>query len=388
MKIAIDARWISRDQSGIGTYSLALLDALAVQDRENEYVVLVTDPEQERQVVSSTRIAQAPNFRTRRMSGSVFSLRSQLTLPTYLRREPIHVFHSPNYMIPLLAFPRRRPHRTRCIVTLHDVIPLVSPQFAPRARKNRVYPLFRWLMREIGRRADRVLTVSHCSRRDILAHLGLPPDAGSKITVVPNGVASCFRPADRLPPSDPSRLRTILYVGRHDPYKNVGLLVRALRILKERVPFPVRLILAGAKDPRYPETAQLAEREGVVHDVIWAGQQDTQHLVRLYQQADVLAHPSRYEGFGLPVLEAMACGLPVVCSNAASLPEVTGDAAVLLDPDDLPGWVEAMERVLTDTTWAASLRERGRQRAAAYSWSRTAAQTLAIYQEEARHVLP
>ncbi|MDI6774285.1 MAG: glycosyltransferase family 1 protein [Verrucomicrobiota bacterium] len=385
MKIAIDCRWIFREISGIGAYTVALADQLAALDRRNEYELLFDDRAVLERTMAGTRLRAAPNFRPRLVSWSVFSLRGQMAMPGLLRRERFDLFHSTNYMIPLFAFPVGRPGRARCVVTIHDVIPLAFPHYAPCSRKNRLFPIFRWIMRQVGRRADTILTVSQASRRDILAHLRIPQESTHKVRVVYNGVSDLFRPAPekRRPAAaaDSSSPRTVLYVGRQDPYKNLAGLVRALAILRRRAPFPARLAVVGAPDPRYTEPCRLADALGLTDAVAWTGYLQPDRLVLAYQQADVLAHPSRYEGFGLPVLEAMACGLPVVSSNAASLPEVAGDAALLVAPDDIEELAARLLDVLIQPALAASLAEKGIRRAAEFTWTRAAAQTLAIYEE-------
>ena len=142
----------------------------------------------------------------------------------------------------------------------------------------------------------------------------------------------------------------------------------------------LRLVIAGSKDPRYPEAGELCARLGLERVVTWTGYLTHKELLRQYQDADVLLHPSRYEGFGLQVAEAMACGTPVICSNAASLPEVAGDAAVLVSPDDVDGFVDAIVRVVSDGDVQRELSQRGLVQARQFSWQKAAEQTLRVYE--------
>ncbi len=369
--IGIDARWIFREISGIGTYTQELIREIARIDDAFRYELLFNDPELLDRVRSETGLDKAPRVRCHLLPGGVFSPSSQLRVPSWIRRHGIEVFHSPNYMIPYLAFPRRRPGRVRCVSTIHDLIPLLFPEYTPRAVKTRFFRVFKAVMRETGRRADLLLTVSESSKRDIVAQLGVPPE---RVVAIPNGVASEYRPAERRA----SGSRTLLYVGRFDPYKNVQGLLHAFAHTRSLCP-DLRLRIVGAPDPRYPEALDTARAMGLEAHIDWLGYVDGPGLVRAYRQADVFALLSLYEGFGLTVLEAMASGTPVVCGNASSLPEVAGDAALLVDPRDPTAAGEAIARILNDTALTASLRQKGIQRAAAFTWERTARATLEAY---------
>ena len=180
-------------------------------------------------------------------------------------------------------------------------------------------------------------------------------------------------------PADAGDGRLLLYVGRSDPYKNVTGLIRIFKAARERAPMPLRLCIAGSPDPRYPEAVRLAAELGLSDAVTWTGYLSDEALTALYRRADVLVHPSRYEGFGLQVAEAMASGTPVVCSRAGSLPEVAGDAALMFDPDDIDGFADAVVRVIVDERLSAALRAKGRVRAAGFTWARAARETLAVY---------
>jgi glycosyltransferase involved in cell wall biosynthesis len=381
MKIAIDARWIFREISGIGAYTRELIRHLPRVGRPHSFVLIFNDPALRDRTLDETGTRDSPAVAPWIFPHGVFSPLSQLLLPAGLAARGIQIYHSPNYMIPLLAFPRHRGRRMKCVVTIHDVIPLIFPDHAPRSRKARVFPLYRRLMTEIGARADAIITDSRASRADAIEHLRIPPERAGIVKAVYCGVSGRFRRSEPRAVRSPGAPRSVLYVGRSDPYKNLTTLVRAFAEARQICPFPVTLTLAGAPDPRYPEARELAERLGIRDAVRWTGYVSDDDLVALYREADVLAHPSRYEGFGLQVAEAMACGVPVVCSNAGSLPEVAGDAAILLPPDDAHGFAREIARVLTDPALAADLARRGRLRAGDFTWTQTAERTLAIYDE-------
>jgi len=282
-------------------------------------------------------------------------------------------------MIPLAAFPPGRPHGCRCVTTIHDVIPLIFPRHAPRSKKARLFPLYRRLMREVGARADAIITDSRASAHDVAHHLAIPDSRQNSIHTIHCGVDQRFAPSSVPRTRNDGGGARLLYVGRSDPYKNVTTLIRAFAAARQQVPVPLRLTIAGSPDPRYPEAQALAREYDLEDSVHWTGYVSDDELLQLYQSCDALVHPSRYEGFGLQILEAMACGLPVITSNGGSLPEVAGDAAIVLSPDDTAGFAASIVKVLTDPSLAADLRRRGLAQAARFTWQATARATLAVY---------
>lgn len=387
MRVGIDARWIFPQISGIGAHTRELLRHLALVDRDTDYRVYFRDPALREKTWADAELTDKANFTSAMIPWGIFSPFGQLLMPARLRRDGIDVFHSTNYMTPLAAFPRNRPHDIRCVVTIHDLIPLLFPEATPRALKTRLFPLYRRLMLEIGARADRIIAVSHASRADILRCLRLPPPAQDKVRVVYNGVASvCVPPpATRgAPPASPAASeRTILYVGRADPYKNLTKLVEAFAALRTSTNAPLLLRIVGPPDPRYPEPAERSRQLGINRFVEWTGYLNSDGLVHAYQQADVVVLPSRYEGFGFPVVEAMACGTPVLCNDIPVLREVGGDAALYANAEDPAEFSSALRRLLDDPTLRTTLVARGRVRAASFSWMEAARQTVAIYRESA-----
>jgi alpha-1,3-rhamnosyl/mannosyltransferase len=378
MRVVLDARWIFPEISGIGRYTEALIRHLVPMAPEVAFVLLFDRPDLRERTLAATGIGNAANLETRLVDFGVLSVRNQIRGPGLLQGLGADVYHSPNYLIPLQAFPAGRRGRTACVVTIHDVIPLAFPDHAPRARKRRLFPIYKRLMREVGRRADLLLTVSAASRRDVIRHLHIPQASESAVRVIYNGVDPQYHPPTGATSPHPP---TLLFVGRMDPYKNLVAVIEALAILRAgRVP-DARLRVVGAPDHRYPDAPDRARRLGLDEAIDWIGYASDDELLRHYQEADVFALPSRYEGFGLPVIEAMACGTPVVCGNAGSLPEIAGDAAIQVDPDHIRGLADAIARILTDPATAAALRDRGLAQAARFSWHTCAQQTLQAYRD-------
>lgn len=381
MKVIIDARWIFSEISGIGLYTLELLRALSALDRDTEYTLLFSDEALKWRTIKDLNLDSTPNFRSEIVSHGVFSVQSQLLLPGYLKEAKADVFHSPNYMIPMRAFPARRKGRTACVITIHDLIPLLFPDHAPKSKKSRMMPLYRFIMRQVSARADTILTVSRNSADDICRMLLPKKEDHSKVVPVFNGVSDAFRKLVWKPSNAPQKL---LYVGRLDPYKNVTGLMRIFDKVRKNTSQDVKLVIAGSQDSRYPEPMELCRRLSLGNDVEWTGYLTTVELLQLYTSSTVLVHPSIYEGFGLPVIEAMAAGLPVVCSSAGSLAEVAGDAACVHDYDDEQGFVDSISAILNSTARARELSRLGKEQAKKFSWQSTAAQTLDVYRNAAQ----
>ena len=391
MRIGIDARWIFREMSGIGTYARELIRHLVLIDKHNTYVIFFNDSELKHRLMDDVNLAQTENFSTCVVPCGLFSPFNQWQMPRILAKQRLDIYHTPNYMLPLRAFPRNRPGRIRCVTNIHDLIPMVYPEYAPRSRKRRLFPIYRFIMHQVGMRSDLILTGSQASRGDIIRHLRIPTERAQAVTVIPDGVSPRFQPALRdaahtatdndFIPGTRRGARIILWVGRPDPYKNLVGLIEAFARLRAQCRFPIVLRLVGPQDPRYPEAGRLITKLGLDRDVIRAGYVTDDQLVKEYQRADVFVLPSRYEGFGLPVLEAMACGTPVICSNKGSLPEVVGGAALKVQPQDIIGLSEAMKRVLTDSRMAEDMEQQGLKQAAKFTWTATAQATLAAYQK-------
>jgi len=243
--------------------------------------------------------------------------------------------------------------------------------------------MFRWIMRRSARRAARIITISKSTADDVIRVLGLPKE---KLSVVPLGVSAAYRPI-----TDEQVLREVcaryslvpheylLYVGVLEPRKNVPRLLHAYALLrKSGVRHP--LVLVGRRGWKYDDVFRTLEALRLGNDVVFTNHVPEGDLPALYCGARVFVYPSIYEGFGLPVLEAMACGTPVVTSNISSMPEVAGDAALLIEPRDHEQMASAIESVLVDEGLRQSLRERGLKRASVYTWDKTARETLKVYE--------
>jgi glycosyltransferase involved in cell wall biosynthesis len=290
-----------------------------------------------------------------------------VTIPLKLRRLGADLLHSPHYVRPVVC-------PTRSVVTIHDCIHLLFPQYLP----NRLaYSYARFMLGLVVRKSALVFTVSEASRNDILRFY---PDADpDRIQVVPNAIDESLLHAPdeeeiaRVKERYQLGGRFVLYAGNIKPHKNLERLIEAFGRLKQGgAAEDLKLLIAGEDATRYGSLRRCMETAGVRQDVRFFGFVPDRTLAVLYRLAAVFAFPSLYEGFGLPPLEAMACGTPVVTSRLSSLPEVVGDAALLVDPYSVDDIAEGLRKVLSDEALAAELVRRGRARAASFSWERSA----------------
>ena len=366
MRIALDVSPLASNRAGIGTYIAHLLNALVRIAPEHDYWLYTTQPlpEKDRAVFGAH-----PNVRIVRCPALLMGLRA--------RWDRIDLFHGLNFKL-------RGWGRYGGLVTIHD---LALDRLGLPSRK--LFGQRRSFLRtkRTALRAAHVVTVSEHSAKDIVELYGVPP---GRIAVVPNAVGPEFYPV-----SDPghktavrarygiSHESFVLSGGGTEPRKNI-----------------VRLIEAFGRAPRLRETANLVvvgsmgRGAEAIHDavrrsqlesaVILPGHVPLEDLRALYSGCSLFVFPSLYEGFGMPVLEAMACGAPVVSSNAASLPEVAGDAALLVDPRDPEALAQAMTRVIEDVGLCEDLRRRGALRVKAFSWEQSARDQLRVYQELAQ----
>ena len=222
-----------------------------------------------------------------------------------------------------------------------------------------------------------MLTVSETSRRDIIRALKLTDAEAAKLQAVYNGVDARFAPPSAGAPR--GAVRTILYVGRLDPYKQVVTLVRAFGQLRRQMREPLHLLIVGPDDPRYPEARRAAADLGLAECVTFLGFIENAELAAAYQEAALLVNPSSYEGFGLQLVEAMRCGVPVVCSDGGAQPEIAGPAARLVPVGDTQALADAMREVLCDEALRARLVAAGLARARDFDWQQTARQTRNVY---------
>ena len=372
MRIAIDAHSVGARLGGNETYAINLIEALAEIDQTNFYTLYVTKRD------AIDRFANRwPNFAVKQTLPHTPLIRIPLTLSRELRRNPVDVLHVQYTAPPFAPCP--------IVTTIHDL----AFEHLPETFNRRSWMQLRLTVRRTARQAAQIITVSEYSRQDISETYKIPYE---RITVTPEAASEKF-----FPVTDETELKTIqeIYGIKRDyifslcsiqPRKNLIRLIEAYSVLRKSaadVKLP-QLVLAGKRGWLDNETLRAAQEESVVGDIVLTGYVADEHLNALYSGATCFVYPSYFEGFGLPILEAMKCGTPVVAGNRTSIPEVAGEAALLFDPLDTKSLVEALQLLLADPEYRAALSLKGLQRANAFSWKTTARLTLEVYERAAR----
>jgi glycosyltransferase involved in cell wall biosynthesis len=351
---------------------------LGAIDTANRYT-LVSGPEDIRDLENLPE-----NFGTSLYAGDDESHLDNVLFPMYLRGLAPDLVHVPLNRVPLFMI---QPY----VVTVHDLANLFFEweEYSRLRLQLRRYRLMRGLAR-----ASRVIAVSEATRRDVEHMAGVAPH---RMRLVYNAPDPAFLEPDGVHgPEERRRIMEryqiqhpfLLYAGNIRRHKNIPRLVEAFAVVREQldshpVYHDLRLVIIGDNISQYPAVRQAVIRSRVEHMVRFLGFVPLETLRCFYQSAAAFVFPSRYEGFGLPPIEAMACGTPVVTSNVSSLPEVVGDAAILVNPENVFDIVRGIRDALLDEPLRASLIWRGREQASRFSWSRTARQVLEIYQEAA-----
>lgn len=366
LRFSIDAHAVGSRLTGNEVYIRNLLREFTKLDDDSEFIAYISQPDAYRQV--------PPQFRKTWVSSNPYR-RLGIDLPAHLRRDRPALVHV-QYTAPLGC-------RVPVVATVHDVSFLECPQYFPPARALQL----RLTVARTVAAAARILTPSQFSRKAILDNYQIHPDV---VIAIPNGVSAAFRPmareaaarqiARRFNIRDPF----VLSVGDLQPRKNhLGLLRAFESVVRARPGLRHHLVLAGQETWYSPEIHRAVERSAMSDRVHFTGFVSDEDLIQFYGACAVLAFPSFYEGFGLPILEAMACGRAVICSDTTALPEVANGAALLVDPHSREQLAQALAGVLLDSELRLRLERAGPRRARLMSWERAARRTLDAYYEVA-----
>lgn len=367
MRVGVLVLMAGREAGGPETYEVEMLRALARIDRRNEYVIYCTGDEAPRAI----GVEQA-NVTYRVLAPRARSISVALTLPARLVADGIDLLHSTFTPPPLAPGPQ--------VLTMHCLSSFVHPEFYS--------PLIRWrlnaLLRLGMRQAAKVLCVSAATAEDVHRRFGVPRD---RLAVTYNGVGSRFRPT----PAVDARRRIAaelgvtfpyaLFLGKLEPRKNVMRLIEAFARFRRETGSDTRLLLAGHRTSVTPAIERAIERFALREAVVQVGYVPSDLLPILYSGARMFLFPSLWEGFGIPVIEAMACGTPVLTSNVTCLPEIVGDAAVIVDPTSVDRIAEGIARLDESETLRTTLVGRGYARARLFTWENSARATLDAYEQ-------
>ena len=370
MRIGIDATALPPQPVGAGNYIIQLIRSLANVESEFEFVVFA-QPDG-RQQINTPESRSIHWVKTPSLNPGVRLFWEQTLFPRLIRQSSVDLLHSLHYT---------RPYLLPCpsVVTFHDMTFFLYPHLHTRVKRI-FFPL---AIRLSARTAQSLIADSESTRQDVIRILQIP---SKKIVSIQLGVDQKFRVID-----DPLVLervrrdyklpdRFILYVGLVEPRKNVPLLIRAYKKLIDQG-FTVPLVIVGRFGWMYEAVLDQIEGFGLKEQVQFTGYVSGGDLPVIYNLADISVYPTQYEGFGFPVLEAMACGVPVVTSAVSSLPEIVGDAGILIPPDDEGALTEAIANVLRNPDLHAELARKGPIQAAQFSWEQTAQKTIQVYRQ-------
>ena len=365
MRIAIDAHQIGGHRTGSETYVCNLVKNLAMlASNGDRYAVYLNSGQGE------IGLASNRTFEARTLPSAISPIRYAFYYPLQSWRQRFDLFHAQFSLPPFL--------RSHTVLTVHDLAFERFPQFFRRG----VLAQMKWLIPHSCRRADQIITVSESSKRDLIELYRLDP---RRITVTYEAAAEDFQPVDGGEAG--ARLRTaygldppfVLYVGNLEPRKNLARLLHAFAQLKQKGRIAHKLVIVGQKAWIYDEIFEKIRDRSLASEVILTGYVPTSDLPLFYSAASFMIYPSLYEGFGLPVVEAMACGTPVITSLGSSLEEIAGNAALLVDPFSIDSITAAMEKLANNPALQAELRKAGLRRAASFSFRKMAEQTRSVY---------
>jgi glycosyltransferase involved in cell wall biosynthesis len=370
MKIGIDIRPLSlfnENRVGLYQYTYNLVSHLLAIDSYNDYVLLSSL----RGFRGDGRISG--KF-VRKFSGRLSDLLvERLSFPIEWLIGRVEVFHGPSYYIP-------RCRRCAAVVTIHDLIAFRRPDLLT----HKMVLTGQKTIEASARRYDMVITVSNYAKEDIVDFFKIPEH---RVKVIYNGVCPAFHPIkdkagiEKITAKYGITAPYLLFVGKVEPKKNLKTLVQASVRLRNTTEHKYPLLIVGEKAWDFQSVWSVVRQLHAEDTTIFAGVVPDEDLPYLYNGAELFLFPSLFEGFGLPVIEAMACGTPVVTSNQTSIPEIAADAALLVDPLNVEALASAMADALSNPSLRAQLIVKGLERAREFSWEKTARETLALYQE-------
>lgn len=365
MRVGIDAHAVGSGSSGNETYYEQLLNHLArVPTNNNRFVIYYTHP------IATQRVPATENFCLKRIKPATPFWRIPVGFPLELRREKLDVFHAQHIIPPFC--------KCRTVTTIPDIAYEHHPEFFSRFETARS----KLLIRRSAERADQIITVSEYSKRDIAETYHVDPE---KITVTYEGADASYFPRDKDCSREQIRAKYkvegpfLLYVGRIQERKNLRRLVSAYARLR-KAGAEEKLIVVGKRDWMSDNLHKYVRSLNVEDSVVFTGYVPSMDLPIFYNAAEAFVYPSIFEGFGLPIIEAMACGAPVLTSFGSSLEEVAGDAAVLVDPWSVESIANALGKLLREPNLRASIGQAGLARSATFSFQKTAEQTARVYE--------
>ncbi len=374
MKIMIDARSVDIKQSGVGNYVTHLIEGLKSVDQgsKNTYALMVTTSQAKTLPLTfhGFEVFPVPFTNESHFLGDPWEF---FVLPRLLRKKGVTLFHGPAFMAPPFQ------NGFRAIATIHDLVAFHHPQTIP----SRYAFYMRFLIKLMIRKASAIITDTEFIRHEIIEAFHIDEN---KIQAVPIAVSELFRPINDQERIDQVKRRYgikkdyFLHVGNIEPRKNLSSLFEACKLIWDKINKDFQLVVVGKKGWLYDDIFATLKKTGIEEGVIFTGYVHEEDIPVLYSGARFFVFPSIYEGFGLPILEAMRCGTPVITSRVSSMPEVAGDAALYVDPFRIEDIAEKILTLAYDGSLQEALRQKGFAQASKFSWVETARKTLKVYE--------
>jgi glycosyltransferase involved in cell wall biosynthesis len=371
MRFGLDGTPFEQKKAGVGHYTLQLARSLAAIAPAHDFEIISPDCFS----LDSTELDQSLS-NLHFVSAGVNGVRRRgwwsMTLPRYCSQASFALFHGTNYELPYWS-------KCPTVLTIHDLSLLLFPH----THEKRLVRRARLKLPLMARRADAIITPSEAVKREVCEHLGVET---GKVFAIPEAARAAFYRVPRAE-SDPVRKRLgiedefILFVGTIEPRKNLIILVCAFEELLRNTSLRPQLVIAGKEGWLSAELTAYLSSSPITDRVLFTGHLSDDDLRALYSSCRVFVYPSLYEGFGLPLLEAMMCGAPVITSNVPSIIETVGDAALLISPADVSDIARALKRMLEDDNEREHLSAAGMEHAKTFSWTKTASTTFDLYQE-------
>ena len=374
MKIGIDARTLI-NRRGIGNVVFHLLKGLSKIPYDCSFVIYIDD------LNSIELIPKDSRFSVKVLQPKNYPIWEQVRLPISAMHDELDVLHCPANSAPVFL-----PRRLKLVLSIMDVMFMFPTSQLPKSpscyqRIGREY--LKYVVPVVAKQASMITTISYSSRNDILRYIDVPEERISVIWLAANNACGIISDESKI-----SAVRTklrlensfVLALGALDPRKNTATILKSFAKFKKLHSCEIKLAVVGLSAQGIESFLRLADDLGIANEVVFAGFVTEDDLVALYNAAELLIYPSLYEGFGLPVLEAMICGTPVITSPCGSIPEIAGDAALMVNPHDADAIAAAIKAVVTDKALYGSLVEKGKLRAGLFSWQLAAEQTFAVYQ--------
>lgn len=371
--ILIDLTQIPRQKTGVGIYAINLVRHISEIDRKNHYTILIQDDE------DSFETIQKDNVRFIKIYSKIFRILpfrfffEQVILPFILILKKVDAIHSLHYSFPLVTFGTTR------VVTIHDLTFMKFP-YMHTFLKRYYFKAFTCLA---AKKADRVICISHSTQKDLIHLTGIHRNRIHAINIatsIKNSLLKSKKDINDIKIKFGIQDKYLLFVGMIEPRKNIDKLLLAFDQVHNKYK-EYQLVITGPKGWRYGSIFRLINTLESKEKVLFTGYVNDHEKAVLMKHAKLFVYPSLYEGFGLPVLEAMSLGIPTITSNVSSMPEIAGDAAILIDPENSDELYQSIKRLLDDNELYSDLKEKSILQSNQFSWGKTAQKTIDVYED-------